>query len=218
VDFQGIDMSKEGDCQSLAALMNIHCTDKLFAHHYEDEYERHFAPIRAKPLNILEIGVGGYSHPTCGGESLKVWRDYFQSATIVGIDIKEKMLDFGERVIIRQCDQSNAKELESLNSQDGPFDIIIDDGSHVQEHIMISFRTLWPMLKLGGIYVIEDLATAYDPDHGGSPEKPLAILLICSLINGLHHQFWKVLKPGECDPTSIKSVHVSKELVFIYKA
>src|SRR5208283_757068 len=47
----------------LAVLMNRHGTDKLFYHHYEGEYERHFAPLRDQSLSILEIGVGGFDHP-----------------------------------------------------------------------------------------------------------------------------------------------------------
>ena len=203
---------------SLATLMNVHGTDKLFAHHYEYEYERHFGPIRDSELTILEIGIGGYENTKCGGDSLLAWRDYFQNALILGIDITDKsFLDTEDRIFTHVCDQSSPEQLREMNKRFGPFDIIIDDGSHIQEHILTTFRVMWPLLNPGGIYVIEDLATAYDPAHGGDPENPHAIRLICGLIDGLHHQFWRILQPGECDPTSIKSVHVSKELVFIYK-
>jgi len=201
----------------MAILMNRHGTDKLYLHHYEGEYERHFAPLRDKPINLLEIGIGGFSHQDRGGESLRLWREYFPNATIVGIDIEPKTVPMGDRVTMRVCDQNSAEQLQALNAELGPFDVIIDDGSHYQEHILTSFRALWPFLNPGGIYVIEDLATAYWPEYGGHPHKPPAICLISDFIDGMHHQYWKTLRPGESDPLSVKSVHVSREIVFIYK-
>jgi 8-demethyl-8-alpha-L-rhamnosyltetracenomycin-C 2'-O-methyltransferase len=201
----------------LSVLMNRHNTDKLYLHHYDREYARHFEPRRHEPISILEIGVGGYAHPDKGGESLKVWRDYFPNARITAIDICEKTLDLGLRVTIRQCDQSNQPALLQLNEEHGPFDIIIDDGSHHQAHVLASFITLFPVLSPGGIYVIEDMATAYWPEYGGDPENPPTVLLLTGLLNGMNHQFWKTLRPGETDPLSVKSVHVSREIAFIYK-
>ena len=40
---------------------------------------------------------------------------------------------------------------------DNKFDVIIDDGSHESEHILTSLKTLFPRLKTGGYYFIEDL-------------------------------------------------------------
>lgn len=201
----------------LPVLMNRHGTDKLFLHHYEDEYERHFEPIRDKALSILEIGIGGYANPNRGGESLKVWRDFFPGARIVGVDINEKTLNLGDRVTTLVCDQSDQGALLQLNEHYGPFDIIIDDGSHIQQHVLTSFASLFPQLNPGGIYVIEDMATAYWREFGGDPEHPPTISLLAGLIHGMHHQYWKTLHPGEPDPLSVKSVHVSREIAFIYK-
>ncbi len=203
---------------SLATLMNRHGTDKLFFHHYEGEYQRHFEPIRDRTLSILEIGVGGFAHADRGGESLRVWRDYFPNARVLGIDIHEKQLaHLGERITIRVCDQNDPVQLTELNEQHGPFDIVIDDGSHHQEHVLTSYVTLWPMLAPGGIYVIEDMATAYWPEYGGNPEQPPTIGLIATLINNIHQRYWRALRPGEGDPAEVKSVHVSREICFIYK-
>ena len=204
---------------SMATLMNRHGTDKLFHHHYEDEYERHFAPFRDLPIRLLEIGVGGFKGIDCGGESLKVWRDYFSQAHIVGIDCEPKTLDFGPRVEIHQCDANDQAALRGLNEACGPFDIIIDDGSHFQEHVLNAFSQLWMLLNPGGIYVIEDMATAYWPEYGGDPEKPPVIYLLFACINAIHQRYWRPepLKPAETDPATIKSVHVSREIAFITK-
>jgi Methyltransferase domain len=201
---------------SLQILMNRSGTDKLFGHHYDEEYTRHFEPWRDKTLTLLEIGVGGYGDPKRGGESLRVWRDYFQFANIVGLDNETKTLKLGDRITICRGSQNDAEFLTSLNAERGPFDIIIDDGSHRPDDIKVSFTTLFPLLKPGGIYVIEDLETAYRPAYGGDPDAPPTIGLIQRLIDGLHWTFWKGRGPMPIDQM-VKSVHVSKELAFIYK-
>ncbi len=208
----------------LGLLMQLHGTDKFSGHHYDVEYGRHFAPLRDQPITLLEIGVGGYTDPNCGGESLRVWRDYFGAAKIVGIDLYPKVLDLGHRVTIYSCDQSKPKELLRLNASGGPFDIIIDDGSHVQSHVMISFRTLFPLLKPGGIYVIEDLGTCYAEGYGdwmdpGRPEAEWSangVELASRLCDALHHGFWGDRQPSDIE-RMVASVHMSKELLFIYK-
>ena len=127
-----------------------------------------------------------------------------------------KELNLGERIAIRQCDQNDKAALWQLNEQSGPFDIIIDDGSHFQEHIFTSFNILWPFLNPGGIYVIEDLATAYWPEYGGDPEQPPAMRLLFHLCDQMHQAYWRILKPVDAD-SRVQSVHVSREIAFIYK-
>lgn len=201
---------------SLRTIMNRHGTDKLFVHHYDAEYQRHFDPLREQPLILLEIGIGGDENPKRGGASLKVWRDYFPFAVVHGLDIHPKRLILGSRVKIWTGDQNDAEYLTRLIEKTGVPDIIIDDGSHQQAHIFTSFTTLFPLLKPGGIYVIEDLATAYQPRYGGSPDAPPTIGLIQRLVDGLHWTMWSGRGPKPIDQL-VKSVHVSKELVFIYK-
>lgn len=210
---------------SLSVIMNRYGTDKLWAHHYDGEYARHFEPLRNRPIKLLEIGIGGYNAPGRGGESLKVWRDYFPSGIIHGIDIEDKSFLDGDRLHTHKGSQSDVAFLESIAKSDDPdyqFDIIIDDGSHVQSDILTSFSTLFPLLKAGGIYVIEDLETSYRADHGGEqcplrwPESMTTITLIEGLIDGLHWKFWRGRAATEIQ-RAVKSVHVSHELVFIYK-
>lgn len=208
------------DRPSLSVLMNRHGTDKLWLHHYDVEYTRHFEPLRDRPIRLLEIGIGGYGMHGRGGHSLHVWRDYGPSWQVFGLDIEDKSFLDGDRITTIKGDQSDVAKLRSIHADHGPFDAVIDDGSHRQADILTSFHTLFPLLAPGGIYVIEDLETAYRNDHGGHPE-PLAaggsINLIADLIDGLHHQFWHGRSPDAIQ-RSVKSVHVSKELVFIYKA
>lgn len=196
---------------NLKSLMKQYGTDKLDLHHYDSDYEWHFKPLRDKKLTILEIGIGGYEYIDLGGESLQVWQDYFPFAEIHGLDIIVKDLSLGDRIHIWCGDQNNPKYLVNLIKNIGTPDIIIDDGSHIQDHIFTSFFTLFPLLREGGIYVIEDLATSYSIQYGGSPQEPPTIRLIQGMIDSIHREtFNPILK-------MVKSVHVSKELVFIYK-
>lgn len=205
---------------SLADLMEIHKCDKWYNHHYEGEYERHFEAIRDKPLKILEIGVGGYTAPECGGEGLAVWRDYFPNATIHGLDVYTKRLDLGPRVTLWRGAQSDSIVLNEIHESGGPFDIVIDDGSHEQEDILKSFQMLFPLMSQGGIYVIEDLHCAYDSLFGGDPEfgstKQTVRLMLLGAIEALHWEFIKDM-PDVPMAKMVKSIHVSKKIVFIYK-
>ncbi len=133
-----------------------HGTDKASSHHnYLAFYEYFMAPLRDAPINLLEIGV--YQ-----GASLRTWREYFPKAKIVGVDITVNCLQFAtDRIKIELADQSNLEHLAQLAATHGPFDVIIEDGSHMWEHQITSLRGLFPHLKDGGYYVVEDLQTNY---------------------------------------------------------
>ena len=131
-------------------------TDKASCYHdYLNFYETFFAKLRNEKLQILEIGV-------FGGASLKTWEEYFPQATVIGADIvpSSKQYERG-RVIIELLDQSNIDELLRVSLTHGPFDIVIEDGSHMWEHQITSLRTLFPFLKNDGLYIVEDLQTNY---------------------------------------------------------
>ncbi|MBW4033966.1 MAG: class I SAM-dependent methyltransferase [Proteobacteria bacterium] len=141
---------------TLDAIGTKHGTDKAsFEHNYLNFYEIFFAPIRDHKLKVLEIGV-------LHGQSLKMWEEYFPVSEIIGADIspRSKMFE-GGRVHIELIDQSNIEELTKIGIKHGPFDIIIEDGSHMWEHQITSLRTLFPFLKDNGIYIVEDLQTNY---------------------------------------------------------
>lgn len=148
----------------LDAVLRISGSDKeqRGAHHYGPTYQRIFGPMKYRRLTLLEIGVAG-------GESLAAWRCYFPFGKIVGCDIEDKRQLAGRRVHIHVLDQSSATDLAKVASKEGPFDIIIDDGSHLNAHQIFSFKHLFPHLKEGGIYVIEDTQTSYWPEYGGKP-------------------------------------------------
>lgn len=141
-----------------------HKTDKWGSHFYTQHYENHLARFRHDPITILEIGVGGYNNPSHGGNSLRVWSDWFtnKKSNIIGIDINEKNIAFDDpRVKIFKGSQIDEDFLAEIHNIYGDFDIIIDDGSHVPEHVIKTFEILYPKTKDGGIYIIEDTQTSY---------------------------------------------------------
>ena len=80
----------------------------------------------------------------------------------------EKRLALNPRVKVFQGSQDNPIFLRKVCDERGPFDIVIDDGSHVPKHVVTSFHILFPSLVNGGIYLIEDVQTAFWPRFGGS--------------------------------------------------
>lgn len=173
------------DLTRLALLFH---TDKWGSHWYTTHYQRFFQPLRHKYLHILEIGVGGYNDYNSGAESLRMWKAYFRNSRIIGIDICDKTHFSEDRIDIRQCDQTDSQSLRQLSSEYGGFDIIIDDGSHLNEHVIKTFHVLFPLLRPDGIYVVEDTQTAYWPSWGGGRGNPQSSMAFFKeLVDGLNH-------------------------------
>ena len=163
-------------------------TDKWGRHWYTQHYQRCFQSLRKKQLNLLEIGVGGYENSEDGAESLRMWKTYFRNAQIVGLDICDKTHFREPRIDIRQGDQTDADALRKLSAEYNGFDIIIDDGSHLNEHIVKTFHILFPLLRPNGIYTIEDIQTSYWPTWGGGIDNPQSSMTFFkSLVDGLNH-------------------------------
>ena len=90
-----------------------------------------------------------------------MWHEYFPNSQIWGIDNDAEgrcPTGFDEdRIIFRLGNQDDSEFLAKLAQEAGNFDIIIDDCSHISDLTIKSFEILFPYLKAGGIYVIEDL-------------------------------------------------------------
>ncbi|MCV7352026.1 hypothetical protein [Mycobacterium parmense] len=133
------------------------------AHGYTPVYERWLEPMRNDTLRLLEIGV---CDPRMPGASLKGWYEYFPKATIFGYDIKDAHRFDNDRITTFVGDQSDRADLARLvENFGGEFDIIIDDGSHNAMHQQVSLAFLFPYLKPGGQYIIEDLHVAPNTQH-----------------------------------------------------
>lgn len=208
--------SNEDGSVSMEAPLNIYAlaaqlaqegtvTDKV-AHGYLPYYDRHLADLRNRlgvPGVLVEIGVAD-------GASLRLWSRWLHGTTIVGIDINARTdlaSDLEEPYVhILQGD---------INHEDSPArvcawgipDVVIDDGSHQPDDQVHAFKTLWPLVRPGGWYVIEDLRTCFEPGWGGSIDKPNAAF--GRLVGILQ----AVLVGGE-----ITELHAYEEIVFMRKA
>lgn len=135
--------------------------------HYLPIYDRILGAAQGRDASFLEIGV--YK-----GGSVRMWRDFFGPAsrlTFIDIDPACKALEL-PGTEIRIGDQADADFLERLAADRGPFDFVVDDGGHMMNQQTASFRALWPHLKDGGLYIVEDVHTSYWPGFGGGLRAP----------------------------------------------
>lgn len=207
---------------NLTKLAKIFKTDKWGGHFYTPHYQLHFAPYRLKKIKFLEIGVGGYENPHSGGNSLRMWKAYFPFAKIYSLDIHDKSPQEESRIKIYRGSQVDKEFLQSICNEVGEFDLIVDDGSHINEHVIESFEFLFPKLKKGGIYVVEDTQTSYWEDYGGTStdynKKGTIYCFFKSLIDGLNNEEFMLpdYKKTYYDQ-HIVSMHFYHNMIFIYK-
>lgn len=154
----------QGPNQAIAdldALALRHGTDKSSAHHnYVRHYGRYYAPFRASEFSFLELGIKD-------GASLRMWKEFFPSAHIIGIDNREVSRQYAEPGIdVHVGLQQDHDFLASVAASSPlPIRLILDDASHHNLFSIESFRGLFHHLAPGGIYAIEDLHCSYE-EHG----------------------------------------------------
>lgn len=125
---------------------------------YYDIYERTLLEENLTPRCILEIGV--YQ-----GESTKVLSQRFPEARIVAIDLNLRNIDFSgyPNIHYLQCDQTDQGKLEAICKEHFPvgIDLVIEDASHIGHFSSLTFKYVFPFLKSGGVYIVEDWGTGY---------------------------------------------------------
>lgn len=163
-------MDKPTDLNELARLNG---TDK-YDHNYMPLYDSLFSPFRYESFRILEIGFAK-------GRGARALAEFFPRVNIHCLDYEHKPVrpyldlfpeDIKKRVHLWRCDQSKIEQLKqsirdidhSTSKANGhiTFRIVIDDGSHIPEHQILSYETIWPYVEPGGYYVIEDMHPSYD--------------------------------------------------------
>lgn len=128
-------------------------------HNYLEIYEKYFSKYRTTLDTFLEIGLWE-------GESIRMWRDYFEVGKLVGADILDLSHVKLPETQIHLCDQSDRTQLENLVANTyNQYDIIIDDGGHMMHQQQITLGVMFKYLKPGGVFVIEDLHTSGNPAY-----------------------------------------------------
>jgi hypothetical protein len=212
---------------SLDSLGIKYCTDKSSLHHnYTALYGHYFEPLRDANVKFLEIGF-------CQGASAYMWEEYFKNGNFYFIDIdKTSFVRYGNRLQKSKFfigDQSNRAVLGKFVEFAGSnFDIIIDDGGHTMEQQITSFQELFPHVKSGGIYIIEDLHTSYWSEFLGKYPKT-TVSFLQSLIDDVNYIGAAtgcankekcpkdLMKTLNLYQKSIKSLHFYDSICFIFK-
>lgn len=133
----------------LSELSKNYGTDKHTLHCYIDEvYEKIFPKRRLSSTKVLEIGVHG-------GESIKLWRDYFTNAAVYGLDVSECGAVKNSDRIVHIVD--DAYNINIINSLPNDFDIMIDDGPHSLESMKVFLSEYSKKIKSDGVLILEDI-------------------------------------------------------------
>ncbi len=145
-------------CERDAKGTHIGGTDKQSNHWYGDAYESIFATqpgvlllnYRQTASMILEVGVAD-------GSSLLAWQEIFPNAKIVGMDVHvaEKAIRAG--IEFHKGDQRSQDDCLRV-TQGRLFDVIVEDAMHTLDNTLLTLFWLWPSVKPGGLYIVEEWA------------------------------------------------------------
>ena len=182
-------------------------------HHYIPIYDRYFSRFRGTDVRFLEIGV-------FKGGSLQMWRKYFgEKAKIFGIDIDPDCIKYqGIDGEVRIGSQDDAKFLKEITAEMGGVDVVLDDGSHQMKHIMATLQSVLPNVSEGGIYMIEDLHTAYWRNFGGGLKSSTNFFNgIRTIVDDMHHWYHgRRMRMPEISK-HCRSIHIYDSIVVIEK-
>lgn len=128
---------------------DLHGGDKGTTHDYIPVYESHMT--RTTGVDLLEVGV-------CFGHSVGMWAEYLTDSNVVGLDVDLSRVWF-DRDRLGCLLQVDATDGAALDAALGfrTFDYVIDDGSHRLGDQLATFGILWPRVRPGGTYFIEDI-------------------------------------------------------------
>jgi SAM-dependent methyltransferase len=146
-----------------------------------EQYGEFFRRHRDEEFNsIVEIGIWN-------GGSVALWNEVFRPTSLVAVDYVDKplkaldayidRLDLRDRIhVYGGVNQADSEHLRSVVLRHSDrLDLVIDDASHQYLNTRKSFEALYPLLRPGGLYIIEDWAWGYwavQPD----PDLPLAVV------------------------------------------
>jgi SAM-dependent methyltransferase len=93
------------------------------------------------------------------------------------------------RIHVVVGDANESQTFEKVSQISDRFDIIIDDGSHRSDDILNSFNIYFPLLKPGGIFIVEDTHALYE--NGGLKQIKSAMAFFKLFADLVNYEFWK---------------------------
>jgi cephalosporin hydroxylase len=200
-------------------------TDKINEHHsfagknYLDIYDFYFSPLKNLPTKMLEIGIRE-------GSSLRTFRDYFKNGYLLGLDINPETAFTENRITTYIGSQSSPELIDKIFSEHPVINIVLDDGSHVNELTIASFNLIFNKLPSGSFYVIEDLACTYLEDElqgdiirGGWPGMALndSSIEMVNRREDMDKLFQKLIKDLDYRNGEVEFIHFWSQVCVIKK-
>jgi hypothetical protein len=146
----------EAFAATIATALNASYSDKASGHGYDKVFAHLFGGKTVD--NFLEIGLflNELQHT-----DLNAWTSVFPSANIYGGDKKESQLFNSGKISTHVVDQEVAASFDALKAAFAvEFDVVLDDASHIYANTVTTFEALFPAVKAGGMYLIEDIQDA----------------------------------------------------------
>lgn len=206
----------------LDELAKKYGTDKSSLHHgFAKYYETYLSSLKDRKISLIEIGVGGYEYPDRGGESLRMWYKYLPHAKLIGIDIHPKEGIINDRTEFWQGSQIDAGLLQAIIEREEGAErrVFIDDASHINPLTIATFEIVFPLLKSGDLYFVEDVHSSYWNEHGfeGDPvpgTKGTTMQFFTRLTHQLNAEHLKLEYINQY-AQMIEFIHFYKEMIVI---
>jgi len=149
--------------ETLETIFSKYDTDKNSSfHNYTRQYESLLRDFRDKKIKYLEIGV-------FNGGSIKAMKEVFKESTcILGLDIDTRCKiyeDTEQNIFVEIGNATDDNFINYITQKYGRFDIILDDGSHINKDVIKSFELLFPLLNDNGLYIVEDTICYKSKDY-----------------------------------------------------
>lgn len=166
-------------------------SDKAIGHGYHKVYAH---VLGGRTINnFLEIGLflNELSHT-----DLNAWAAVYPGANIYGADVKTAQLFNRDNIQMMYADQSDDESLTALKAAfPVEFDVILDDAQHMHGPTINTFVNLYPALKSGGVYMIEDCLV--DNSSSGGWQQTVAGLTEYFEENGYTYEVFQSRKPNK---------------------
>ncbi len=209
----------------LVALGKIYKNDKINEYHsfsgksYMDIYSLYLSPIRNENITMLEIGIRD-------GSSLRIFRDFFKKGKILGLDIDPNTAFSDNRITTYIGSQNSIEIINKIFNENPVINIVLDDGSHINELTIASFQLIFDKLPKGSFYIIEDLACSYLEDSleegikvGNWPGMHLndPSVQFVNKRSDINHFFLELIKKMDERKGEVEFVHFWSQLCVIKK-